>query len=105
VSEGQLYDQTGDDVLPHIQSFINTYQLPLDELLVPDLTKYPVSLLVLGVHSESKLTGQTFNAFFSRRLKATARPITSPSDPLIITSPADCRLTVFSSVDQAKKLW
>ncbi|KAI9635579.1 phosphatidylserine decarboxylase-domain-containing protein [Dioszegia hungarica] len=88
IKQGELYDQTGDDVLPHIQSFINTYQLPLDELLVSDLTKYP-----------------TFNAFFSRRLKATARPITSPSDPLIITSPADCRLTVFSSVDQAKKLW
>lgn len=41
--EGQLYDQTGEDVLPHIQSFISTYQLPLDELLVSDLTKYPVS--------------------------------------------------------------
>lgn len=41
-SEGKIYDQTGAGVRPHIQAFIDTYQLPLDELLVKDLGQYPV---------------------------------------------------------------
>lgn len=41
--EGKLYDQTGEGVLQQIQSFIHTYDLPMDELLVQDLTQYPVS--------------------------------------------------------------
>ncbi len=47
IVEGKLYDQTGPDVLEHIQNFIDTYQLPLDELLVADLAQYPVGLLAL----------------------------------------------------------
>ncbi|KAI5450377.1 hypothetical protein NCC49_003159 [Naganishia albida] len=86
--QGRLYDKEGPEVLPHIQSFIQTYDLPLDELLIQDLTKYP-----------------TFNAFFARRLKASARPIDGQDDPRIVISPADCRMTVFENVDQAKKFW
>ncbi|EIW68665.1 hypothetical protein TREMEDRAFT_69127 [Tremella mesenterica DSM 1558] len=88
IKQGKIYDQTGEGVLEHIRSFVETYQLPLDELLVQDLTQYP-----------------TFNSFFSRRLKATARPITLPEDPTILVSPADCRMTVFQTVDQAKQFW
>ncbi|WVR04306.1 phosphatidylserine decarboxylase [Kwoniella sp. DSM 27419] len=88
IKQGKIYDQTGEGVKEHIQSFINTYKLPLDELLVKDLNQYP-----------------TFNSFFSRRLVPSARPITSPNDPSIIVSPADCRLTVFPTIDQAKALW
>lgn len=87
----------------HIQSFINTYDLPMDELLVQDLDKYPVRLA--GWRFCSSLIGQTFNSFFSRRLKPAARPITAPQDPLVIVSPADCRLTVFDTVDTAKQIW
>ncbi|OCF37743.1 phosphatidylserine decarboxylase [Kwoniella heveanensis BCC8398] len=88
IKQGKIYDQTGEGVKEHIQSFIDTYELPLDELLVKDLDQYP-----------------TFNSFFSRRLVPTARPITSPNDPSIIISPADSRLTVFPTVDQAKTIW
>ncbi|KAL7423353.1 hypothetical protein Q5752_002656 [Cryptotrichosporon argae] len=88
IKQGKLYDQTGEGVKEHIESFIKTYQLPLDELLVKDLTQYP-----------------TFNSFFARRLVASARPITAPDDPRIIVSPADSRLTVFQSVDAAKQFW
>ncbi|WVQ91772.1 phosphatidylserine decarboxylase [Cryptococcus gattii] len=63
IKQGQTYDQTGPDVEEHIKSFIKTYGLPLDELLVKDLSQYP-----------------TFNSFFSRRLLPTARPITSTVD-------------------------
>lgn len=38
---------------------------------------------------------QTFNSFFARRLLASARPIDAQMDNKVITSPADCRLTVF----------
>ncbi|KAE8540401.1 phosphatidylserine decarboxylase [Cryptococcus gattii VGV] len=88
IKQGQTYDQTGPDVEEHIKSFIKTYDLPLDELLVKDLSQYP-----------------TFNSFFSRRLLPTARPITSVGDPTITVSAADCRLTVYQTVDQAKEFW
>jgi phosphatidylserine decarboxylase len=104
--EGKVYDQTGEGVKAHIQSFIDTYDLPMNELLVQDLDQYPVRSTQ---HPEDNrctwLITQTFNSFFSRRLQPSARPITSPHDPSIIVSPADCRLTVYASVDQAKKFW
>lgn len=88
----------------HIKSFIKTYDLPLDELLVKDLSQYPVSCFVLSVDGGNNCP-QTFNSFFSRRLIATARPITSVGDPTVVISAADCRLTVYQTVDQAKKFW
>ncbi|KAJ9101667.1 hypothetical protein QFC20_005200 [Naganishia adeliensis] len=60
--EGKLYDKEGPEVLPHIQSFIQT-------------------------------------------LKASARPIDAQDDPRTVVSPADCRMTVFENVDQARKFW
>jgi phosphatidylserine decarboxylase len=39
------------------------------------------------------------------QLKADARPVAAADDPAVITSAADCRLTVFESIDAAKKLW
>lgn len=88
IKQGHLYDKEGPEVLPHIKSFIATYNLPLADLLIEDLSQYP-----------------TFNSFFARRLKASARPIDSPQDPTVIVSPADCRMTVFENVEQAKKFW
>ncbi len=44
-SEGKLYDTEDSEVLPHIQSFIETYNLPLNELLVTDLKQYTVGIL------------------------------------------------------------
>lgn len=41
--EGKIYDQTGELVLGHINSFIQTYQIPMGELLVQDVKEYPVS--------------------------------------------------------------
>lgn len=40
--EGKVYDEQGPEVKAHIQSFIQTYDLPTDELLVTDLDQYPV---------------------------------------------------------------
>lgn len=50
---------------------------------------------------------RTYNEFFHRKLKPNARPM----DPMVsvmssvITSPADCRVTVFPTVSLARQIW
>jgi len=46
-----------------------------------------------------------FNEFFYRKLKLSARPIFSPSDPKTAVSPADSRLNVFETIEAATKIW
>jgi len=48
---------------------------------------------------------KTFNEFFYRKLKPTARPIAFPDNEGILVSPADCRLNVFQTIQQATELW
>jgi len=48
---------------------------------------------------------RTFNDFFIREVKEGVRPVASPDDPLVVTSAADCRLTVFNSLEETKDLW
>ena len=74
----------------HIQPFIDSFQLgpTMSEMVEPDPTKYP-----------------TFNDFFAREIKETARPIAEPENDLVVSSPADCRLSAFPTVDLAKKYW
>ncbi|KAJ3015558.1 hypothetical protein HKX48_004553 [Thoreauomyces humboldtii] len=72
----------------HIPGFVKEFNLPLDVLAEPDLTKYP-----------------TFNSFFSRKLRADARPIASPESLDIVSSIADCRLSVFPTIALAKQYW
>jgi phosphatidylserine decarboxylase len=60
----------------------------MDELLDPDLKHY-----------------KNFNEFFYRKLHPGARPVQNLDDPTAFCSPADCRLTVFGSIDLAKEFW
>jgi phosphatidylserine decarboxylase len=46
-----------------------------------------------------------FNEFFSRELKDGARPVDEPSNGNVVSSPADCRLTAFPTIDTATKYW
>ncbi|KPV73413.1 uncharacterized protein RHOBADRAFT_7792, partial [Rhodotorula graminis WP1] len=71
-----------------ITAFIRTYNIDCTQLREPDLRNYP-----------------TMNSFFTRRLERGARPPASPRDPTVVSSAADCRLTVFSSVADAKRFW
>jgi len=48
---------------------------------------------------------KTFNEFFYRKLKTISRPIADPHNPNVAVSPADCRLHVFRSIDEATKIW
>lgn len=86
VRQGKIYD--AHDSVKSIPSFIQTYAIRTDELLLPDIAQY-----------------KTFNEFFFRRLKPDARPVQNVEDPAGICSAADCRLVVYQNVDLAKLFW
>ncbi|GAA5844242.1 hypothetical protein JCM9279_001734 [Rhodotorula babjevae] len=87
IREGRKFDNP-IHAYERITAFIRTYDVDCTQLREPDLRNYA-----------------TMNAFFTRRLERGARPPASPRDPTVISSAADCRLTVFSSVADAKRLW
>lgn len=87
IKQGLAFDSPVN-ALPHIEHFVATYHIDTASLLEPDLTQY-----------------RTFNEFFYRRLKPDARRPASPDDPDVVSSAADCRLTVFETVDAAKEFW
>ena len=88
VKMGHEYD--APESKAHIEPFIDSFDLrsTLPEYVEPDPTKYP-----------------NFNAFFAREIRPEARPIADSSNDLIISSPADCRLTAFPTIDLATKYW
>lgn len=86
IKQGKTYDTP--ESAKSIPSFIQTYSIQTAELLQPDITAY-----------------KTFNEFFYRKLKPDARPIQFPENPAVINSAADCRLTVYQTIDLAKKFW
>jgi len=86
IKEGKIYDSP--ESAKSIPSFVKAYNLQLDELLNPNLSSY-----------------KTFNEFFYRKLKAGARPVQHEEDPNGISSAADCRLTVYQTIDLAKEFW
>ncbi|CAK3855847.1 related to phosphatidylserine decarboxylase proenzyme 2 precursor [Lecanosticta acicola] len=85
---GKQYD--APESKQHIQPFIESFHLEntLPELKEPDPAKY-----------------KTFNEFFARELKPDARPIAEPDNDRVVSSPADCRLTVFPTIELATKYW
>ncbi|GAA5863573.1 hypothetical protein JCM3774_006531 [Rhodotorula dairenensis] len=85
--EGRRYDDP-TNAERRIIAFIRTYRIDCSELAEPDLARYP-----------------TLNTFFYRRLRRDARPVAEPDNPFVISSAADCRLTVFRTVQEAHKLW
>jgi phosphatidylserine decarboxylase len=85
IKQGAKYDSP--ESVRHIPSFIEFHGLKVDEILEP-ISSF-----------------KTFNDFFYRKLKPSARPIESPDDPRRLVSAADCRLMVFETVSEATKLW
>jgi phosphatidylserine decarboxylase len=85
---GKEYDSP--ESKQHIVPFIQSFQLEptLFEMVEPDPNAYP-----------------TFNTFFAREIKESARPVAEPENDHVTSSPADCRLTAFPSVDLATKYW
>lgn len=85
IKQGAKYDSP--ESARHIPNFIEFHELKVDEILEP-ISSF-----------------KTFNDFFYRKLKPSARPIESPDDPRRLVSAADCRLMVFETVSEATKLW
>ena len=83
---GVEYDkpESRDHIVPFLESF--GLRDSMAEMIEPDPAKYP-----------------TFNAFFAREIKPEARPIDEPANEAVTSSPADCRLTAFPTVDAATK--
>lgn len=48
---------------------------------------------------------KTFNQFFYRKLKSSARPVESLDNPYRLVSGADCRMMAFETVSEATRLW
>jgi len=48
---------------------------------------------------------KNFNEFFYRKLKTSARPIAQSNNPKVAVSPADSRLNVFPTIDDATRIW
>ncbi|KAK4580267.1 hypothetical protein LTR86_000470 [Recurvomyces mirabilis] len=85
---GRQYDDP--DSVAHIEPFIDSFNLraSLVEMVQPDPQAY-----------------RTFNDFFAREIKESARPVAEPGNENIVSSPADCRITAFETVDLATKYW
>jgi len=71
-----------------IAHFVEMYNLNMDEILAPSVDEY-----------------KTFNEFFYRKLKPSARPIFHHDNPRIAVSAADCRLNVFVDIKEATEVW
>jgi phosphatidylserine decarboxylase len=88
VKMGKEYDDPAS--VEHIPPFIKSFQL---ENTLQELKK------------ENPADYSCFNEFFSRELKNGMRPVDNADDPKVVSSPADCRLTAFPSIDLATKYW
>eukprot|EP01111_Echinosteliopsis_oligospora_P012151 TRINITY_DN4132_c0_g1_i1.p1 TRINITY_DN4132_c0_g1~~TRINITY_DN4132_c0_g1_i1.p1 ORF type:complete len:559 (+),score=113.13 TRINITY_DN4132_c0_g1_i1:53-1729(+) len=84
-SQGKKYDDPKSK--KDIEPFIKFHGLNVEENLLP-LDSYP-----------------NFNHFFFRKLKSTARPIADTDNSTVAVSPADCRMHVFATIDDATRLW
>lgn len=86
IQQGKKFDNPSSvNNIPH---FIKYHKIPVHEI-VDQLTSF-----------------KSFNEFFYRKIKlAEYRPLASPEDATVTVSPADCRLNVFESVNEATRLW
>ncbi|KAJ7017088.1 phosphatidylserine decarboxylase-domain-containing protein [Mycena alexandri] len=85
IKQGVKYDSP--ESARDIPTFIEFHQLKVEDILEP-LSSF-----------------KTFNQFFYRKLKPSARPTEHPEDPYRLVSAADCRLMAFESVTEATRLW
>jgi phosphatidylserine decarboxylase len=85
VKQGIKYDSpvSAADIAP----FIAFHNLDIDEILDP-LDSF-----------------NTFNEFFYRKLKPSARPVDEPGNDYRLVSCADCRMMAFETVEEATRIW
>lgn len=107
VKMGKQYDSPESKA--HIQPFIQSFKLEgtLHEFVSSNALKcataeHPFSRAQVEPNPQ-KYT--TFNDFFARQIKESARPIAEPSNDKVVSSLADCRLTTYPTIDLATRYW
>ncbi|KAL6051749.1 phosphatidylserine decarboxylase [Balamuthia mandrillaris] len=85
INQGRKYDNPKSK--KSIRSFVEYFEIDMTDVLEP-IDNF-----------------ETFNQFFYRKLKPGTRNIAFPDDPYVAVSPADCRATVFQSIDESTKIW
>ncbi|KAF8674083.1 Phosphatidylserine decarboxylase proenzyme 3 [Rhizoctonia solani] len=85
IKQGQKYDSP--ESAREIPAFIEFHNLNVEEI------KDPLDSF------------KSFNEFFYRKLKETARPVDEPGNPSRAVSCADCRMMAFETVSEATRLW
>ncbi|KAJ1307812.1 hypothetical protein OPQ81_001894 [Rhizoctonia solani] len=85
IKQGQKYDSP--ESAREIPAFIEFHNLDVEEI------KDPLDSF------------KSFNEFFYRKLKETARPVEEPGNPSRLVSCADCRMMAFETVSDATRLW
>ncbi|RXW20222.1 hypothetical protein EST38_g5632 [Candolleomyces aberdarensis] len=85
IKQGVKYDDPASAA--EIPTFIQFHNLNVHEILDP-LDSF-----------------KSFNEFFYRKLKPSARPVESLGDPFRLVSSADSRLMAFETVNEATRLW
>ena len=85
---GKEYDNPKSKA--HIKPFMESFHLDktMHQYVKPDPEQYA-----------------NFNEFFAREIRPDARPIVEPNNEHVTSSPADCRLTAFPTIDQATEFW
>lgn len=85
IKQGRKYDSPSS--VQSIMHFIKFHNIDMDDVLEP-VENF-----------------KNFNEFFYRKLKPGARRCDAPENPKVAVSPADCRTTVFGSIDKATEIW
>ncbi len=88
IKMGQMYDTP--ESKDHIKPFLDSFQLwdSMQDMKKSDPEHY-----------------ENFNEFFAREIRPEARPVHEPENDFVTSSPADCRLTAFPTIDLATKYW
>ena len=101
IKQGTKYDNP--ESAKGIPAFIRLHGLKVEEILDP-LDSFSTSSAILLINL-THCDVETFNEFFYRKLKPTARPIDGPDDPYRLVSAADRRLITFKTANEATRLW
>ncbi|EGO24192.1 hypothetical protein SERLADRAFT_361384 [Serpula lacrymans var. lacrymans S7.9] len=102
IKQGNKYDSP--DSARDISTFIEFHGLKVDEILEP-ISSFSKFVSSHVSPAPDVLFEETFNEFFYRKLKPSARPTEDIDDPGRLVSAADCRLMVFETVSEATRLW
>lgn len=104
IKQGVKYDDPASAA--EIPAFIQFHNLDVNEILDPIDSFSTCSLLLpLFCANAITLSPETFNEFFYRKLKPSARPVEQLDNPYRLVSAADSRFMAFESVSEATKIW